>query len=145
MSKLLAFITLAALPLGACAQSKPVVCAPDFTQATVRVMPVDMPMQAGYVSISNPCKTALEITGVSSPVWQDISLHSTQVVNGVSKMRALPVLKIAAGSKVQMAPGGSHIMLMDPKRKLKVGESVELTFKLRDGRAIKVPFALKAI
>lgn len=145
MSKLLAFITLAALPLSACAQSKPEVCAPVFTQAMVRVMPVDMPMQAGYVSIHNPCKTALEITGVSSPVWQDISLHSTRVVNGVSKMRALPVLKIAAGSKVQMAPGGSHIMLMDPKRKLKVGESVELTFKLRDGRAIKVPFTLRAI
>ena len=133
------------LPITGCAQSKPEACAPEFSNATIRVMPVAMPMQAGYVTIRNRCKTTLEISAVRSQAWKDVSLHSTQVVNGVSKMREIPVLKIAPGASLQMAPGGSHLMLMDPTRDIKAGGSVDLNFVSRDGRVFRVPFSLKAI
>lgn len=144
--KNIAFLLAAvALPLTGCAQSKPSVCAPQFSQAMVRVMPVEMPMQAAYVTIHNPCKQAIEITSASSAEWADVSLHSTETINGVSKMRAMPVLTIAPGATVKMQSGGTHIMLMSPTRKVRAGDQAELTFKLRDGRTLRVPFALKAI
>ncbi|QIK80136.1 copper chaperone PCu(A)C [Lysobacter sp. HDW10] len=145
MKTLAFFLGALVLPMMGCAQSKPAICAPQFTQATVRVMPVEMPMQAAYVTIHNPCKQVIEITSASSSGWADVSLHSTQIVNGVSKMRAMPVLTIAPGATVQMHSGGTHIMLMSPTRKVRAGDRTELTFTLRDGRTLRVPFAVKPI
>lgn len=145
MKNRLRLLCLAAIPLAACAEPPATACVPTFTDAVVRVMPVDMPMQAGYVTVSNPCKTPVSITRVSSAVWKDVSLHSTRTENGVSKMRALPALTLAPGTKVQMSPGGTHIMLMSPTRKISAGQKVELQFTLGDGRSVRVPFMLKAI
>lgn len=143
--RLAKMMLLAALPLTGCAQSARSECSPVFSDATIRVMAVELPMQAGYVSIRNPCKGTVSITGVSSPLWKDVTLHSTRIVNGVSKMRALPVLAIAPGGTVRMGPGGTHIMLMEPVRRVVAGGTVELKFNLSDGRSVRVPFALKPI
>ena len=42
-------------------------------------------------------------------------------------MRAVPSIALPAGKAVALKPGGYHIMLLDLKREIKVGESVPLT------------------
>ena len=67
----------------------------------------------------------------------------------VMKMRSLSALDLPAGRRVDLKPGGYHMMLMDLKRPLKVGERVpiELRIEGRDKRlvsqSIEVEVAVK--
>jgi copper(I)-binding protein len=45
----------------------------------------------------------------------------------VMKMRAVPKIDLPAGKEVKLEPGGLHVMLIDLKQPLKVGEKVPLT------------------
>ena len=71
---------------------------PVFENAWVRAVPTGMKMTAGFGRLRNPGPTDIEITAFSSPSFGDVSLHRTELVGGVSKMREVPVLAISAGS-----------------------------------------------
>lgn len=120
----------AALPAGASE------CMPQVREGWVRLAPVNMPMMAGYGRIENTCAQPVEIVGVSSPAFGDVSLHETRVVDGVSRMHALPELRIASGDTATLAPGGLHLMLMQPRMPLQAGDKVAVDFALKDGRVL---------
>ena len=101
-------------------------------------------MLAGYARIENACAAPVEIVAASSPAFADVSLHETRIENGVSRMRALTALPVAAHGSVGFAPGGLHLMLMDPTKPLKAGDQVSIDFMLRDGRRIPGRFELRA-
>lgn len=46
--------------------------------------------------------------------------------NGVMRMRALGPLQVAAGTTVELAPGGTHLMLLGLNKPLKAGETLQL-------------------
>jgi copper(I)-binding protein len=101
---------------------------------------MSMPMLAGYGRIENRCPQAVAVTGVPSTAFADISLHRTSVVDGMSQMRAVAALPIAANAQATLEPGGLHLMLMQPTATLKPGAMVEMIFKLQDGREIHGQF-----
>jgi len=103
-----------------------------------------MDMLAGYARIDNACSTPVEIVSASSPAFADVSMHETRVENGISRMRALTALPVAAHGSVAFAPGSLHLMLMDPTKPLKAGDQVSIDFTLRDGRRIPGHFELRA-
>lgn len=76
------------------------------------------------------------LVAVTSPAAGLVEIHSMKMEDGIMKMRRIPVLELPAGKAVALAPGGYHIMLMDLKRPLAVGETVplRLTVEGRDGR-----------
>ena len=101
-------------------------------------------MLAGYARIDNTCSGPVEIVAASSPAFADVSLHETRIENGISRMRALTALPVAAHGSVAFAPGRLHLMLMEPIKPLKAGDQVSIDFILRDGRRIPGHFALRA-
>ncbi len=66
-------------------------------------------------------------------------IHQMSTVNDVMRMRRLEQLKLPAGRTVELAPGATHLMMVDLRRPLKVGDSVKLklTLRLDDGRTIE--------
>ena len=72
-----------------------------------------------------------------SPRFGEVSLHQTRVVDGVSRMRELERLPIAAGGQALLQPGGLHLMLMQPDSTLVEGERVPLVLVLEDGRELQ--------
>jgi copper(I)-binding protein len=122
-----------AFALPACARE----CAPQLRDGWIRLAPVKMPMMAGFGRIENRCPTPVTITGVSSPAFGDVSLHETRVVDGVSRMRALPELRIAPEGAAVMKPGGMHLMLMQPHAALKEGSRIAVEFTLKDGGVLR--------
>lgn len=119
-----------ALALPACARD----CTPQVRDGWARLMPMNMPMTAGFGRIENKCPEAVTIVGASSPAFGEVSLHETRIVNGVSQMRAMPELTIAPGQSATLQPGGLHLMLMQPRAPLQEGTRVAVEFKLKDGR-----------
>jgi len=94
-----------------------------------------MKMTAGFGMLSNPGPAAIEITSFASPSFADVSLHRTERVGGVSKMREVPALSIAAGATVALEPGGYHLMLMMPSGEIQPGHTVVLEMATADGRS----------
>src|SRR5690606_30945701 len=118
-------------------------CDPRVSDGWVRLPPVEMPMLAGFGRIENGCATAVQIVGVRSAAFGDVSLHETTVVDGVSRMRALPRLEVAAGDSATLQPGGLHLMLMQPARPLAEGDTVPVEFLLEGGGVITGSFEVR--
>ena len=102
----------------------------------IRLPPGAMPMAAGYGRIRNDCRSAVVVAGAGSKAFGDVSLHETTLVDGVSRMRAVERLPIAAGATVALKPGGLHLMLMQPEVVLKEGARLPLRLSLEDGRKV---------
>jgi copper(I)-binding protein len=132
-------LVLLAASSAACARE----CVPQVHDGWVRMPPMAMPMMAGFGRIENPCGNPVVIVGASSAAFGDVSLHETRVVDGVSRMRAMPELRIAPGESAVLKPGGLHLMLMQPGAALQPGSKVVVEFKLKDGGKVLGEFVVR--
>lgn len=107
----------------------------SFADAWIRAVPPGMGMTAGFGTLRNDGKADIVLTAFSSPEFADVSLHRTEEVDGVSRMRSVPSLTVPAGAEVELAPGGYHLMLMKPLRALEASQSVTVRMTAEDGRA----------
>ena len=124
---------------GACARD----CAPVVRDGWVRMPPASMPMMAGFARIRNECPAPATITGASSPAFGSVELHETRIVDGISRMRAVPALRLAPDGTAVFKPGGMHLMLMQPRSPLKAGSKIAIEFELSDGRKILGEFEVR--
>ena len=120
-------------------------CLPSFSGGWVRVPPAGLPMAAGFGSFDNRCDRAATIVSASSPAFEDTTVHATRIENGISRMRAVPELRVAAHASAKFAPGGLHLMLMRPTRTLHAGDRVPVEFTLADGRVVRAEFAVRKL
>ena len=107
---------------------------PRFENAWVRALPSGVRMTAGFGTLTNPGPEPVQIASFSSPSFGDVSLHRTETVNGLSKMREVRNVAIDAGSRLVLEPGGYHLMLMMPGADIQVGQVIKLDMTLADGR-----------
>ncbi len=139
-------IAVLALAAGAAISFAPAhaaACLPSVRDGWVRMPPAAMPMMAGFGTIENRCTAPVTIVGVSSPAFADVSLHETRIVDGVSRMRALPELRIGPGGSATLKPGGMHLMLMQPRAPLKPGSKVVVEFSLKGGGKLLGEFVVR--
>lgn len=116
---------------------------PRITGAWLRLPPAHVPMLAGFARIENPCRTPVVITAAASTTFADVSLHRTSVVEGVSRMRAVPELTVPAKAAVELKPGGLHLMVMQSGSPPKAGDRVPITLRLKDGRRFTATFEVR--
>lgn len=107
---------------------------PTFEDAWVRALPTGSGMTAGFGTLNNPGPDAVEIIGFTSPAFGDVSLHRTEMKDGMSTMREVKTFRIDPGSRLVLEPGGYHLMLMMPRGDVQAGQSVVLVMTLADGR-----------
>ena len=109
----------------------------------VRLLPGGMPMQAGFGRIENNCAVPVTIVAARSAAYGSVELHETRIVDGVSRMRAVPELRIPPEGSAVLKPGGLHLMLMQPHKPLKAGSKVAIEFELRDGDVLRGEFVVR--
>ena len=85
--------------------------------------PID-DMNAGYMKLNNTSDTDITLHYITSPVYDAVQIHSTTQKNGVAKMVHAKNLVIPAKGSVALEPGGSHLMLMGPRRNIKEGDEI---------------------
>ena len=90
-------------------------------------------------------KDGVRIIGASSSVAGVVEIHEMAMSGSVMQMRPLKGLDLAPGSAVELKPGGQHMMLMDLKRPLAVGEKikVELRLETRDKKLVTQPVEIE--
>ena len=119
---------------------------PAVRDAWIRLVPGgDMPMDAGYAVIDNPCATPAVIAKATSDAYADVSVHESTMHDGMSQMRQVDTLRIAPHGRVELKPGGLHLMLMAPRARPAPGERVAIRFALEDGRVATGGFEARPI
>ena len=132
-------LAVALLPAAALAAGRLVV-----ENAWIRTAPPAAPMRAGYALLRNAGDAPLQIRGVRSEAFGEVSLHATQIENGVARMRELDGLSLAPGESATLEPGGKHLMLMQPRGEYGAGAKVVLTFEIQNGSSTDAEFSVRA-
>jgi len=101
----------------------------------VRILapPVGGNASVAYFSISNDADGMVTVSGVSSPQFGSVEMHETTIEGGVSRMRRIESIDIAARSHMAFSPGGKHLMLMQPAADVIPGSMVTLEIQVDDG------------
>jgi len=81
---------------------------------------------------------------VTSPQFARVELHETRLEDGIARMRPVDVLALPSGERVTLAPGGLHLMLLDPARPLAAGGHATLRLQLDDGWLVEVEAEVRA-
>lgn len=93
--------------------------------------------------MSLTAKEGMTLIGLSSPVAGVAAVHEMKMEGDIMKMRAMPNLDLPAGKKVDLKPGGYHIMLMDLKAPLVLGSTVPVTLLFKDAKGVPSKLELK--
>ena len=100
-----------------------------------------LPLQdtsAAYMTLRSAAPDSL--TGVTGPNGMAM-LHRSTHEGGMAGMADMDSLALPAGQVVTLAPGGTHIMLMDLKHRLRAGDTLTLTlhFAHAADQSVSVP------
>ena len=110
----------------------------DVETPWVREAPPASTVLAAYMVLKNTADTPRTITRIDSPDFRDAQIHRTVVEDGVAKMLPVKQLQLPASGNVTLEPGGLHLMLFDPQRPLRDGDSIILIIHASDGDSITV-------
>lgn len=100
--------------------------------AWVRMPPPVSSTAAAYTTLYNHDEHGVTIIGVESDVAGMTMLHGMLMEGGKMKMFDLGEVSIPAHGSLNLAPGGSHIMLMDLHQPLHAGDMVHITLTYND-------------
>ena len=92
----------------------------------------------GFYQTVTDSGAADRLTGVASPAAERADLHESFVDQGVMKMRPVTSLPVAPGQPIKLTPGGHHIMLMNLKKPLNVGDHVAVTLTFEKAGPVSV-------
>ena len=98
-----------------------------------------------FFTISNAGKTTDRLLRASTPIAAGVALHQMAVDEGMMKMRAVPSLELRPGARLELQPGGYHLMLLGLKQPLKAGEKFPITLIFERAGALTVPVQVEAL
>ena len=91
-----------------------------------------------FFTVENRGSQDDRLIAVASPAAAAAELHTMAMDGNVMRMRALRTIDVPAGAKVALQPGGFHVMLLDLKQPLAVGEKIPLTLTFERAGTIEV-------
>jgi copper(I)-binding protein len=98
-----------------------------------------------FVTVENTGPRADRLLRVSTPVAGVAELHVMSMDGGVMRMRGIAALDVGPGEKLQLKPGGYHVMLSELRQPLKVGDRFPLTFTFQNAGAVEVSVWVEAL
>jgi copper(I)-binding protein len=108
-------------------------------KAWIRVLPGDLPA-AGYVRLHNDGEQPATLRTAASPRYGSVMLHRSSGEGGMSRMTMVDGIVIPAHGETALAPGGYHLMLMQPTAPVQAGEHIPMNLRFADGSTLAVDF-----
>jgi copper(I)-binding protein len=136
--RLLEAAVAVALLFPACASAGPV----QVIGAWIRALPAGLPA-AGYFTLHNTSAKEVALASASSAACGMLMLHKSEEQGGMGSMEDVKAVAVPAGGTVKFAPGGYHLMCMNPTAAIKPGGNVSVTLNFADGNKIDTLFAVR--
>ena len=135
---LMAALAAATLALAGCGGGGTATAAADTLKVDepwAKAATQDKGMTGVFATIENEGKETITITGAESDLAGKVELHETtgDGKGGMSMKEKEGGFELAAGDKLELKPGGEHIMLMDLKKDIEPGEDIKITVKTSAG------------
>ncbi|MGZ5039151.1 MAG: copper chaperone PCu(A)C [Usitatibacter sp.] len=71
-----------------------------------------------------------KLVGVATPVANSAEIHESGMSAGTMRMHAVDSVALPAGRRVELKPGGYHVMLLGIAKPLGAGDKVPLTLTI---------------
>jgi copper(I)-binding protein len=97
-------------------------------------------MSGGFLKIENDGTSADKLIAASSSVSKSMELHTMIMDNNVMRMREVKSIDLPAKSKVELRPGGLHLMFIDLNKQLKAGDIIPVKLKFEKAGEVEVKF-----
>lgn len=111
-----------------------------------RATPAGAKVAGGYMSITNSGTAPDRLIGGSFPLAGRFEVHEMAVSNGVMTMRELAKgLEIAPGARIDLKPGGLHVMFMDLKSQVREGQPIKGTLIFEKAGTVEVEYRVTPI
>ncbi len=114
-----------------------------ISRPVVRLVPPNLGMTAGYITLENLSNKNVSLIGASSSDYNSIEIHETVLDNGKAMMKEIESLEIKAKSKAELKPLGYHLMLMGPLKVFKEDDNVIINLIFTNGKQMSVDFVVK--
>ncbi len=88
---------------------------------------------AAFVTVMNGSSAPDRLISVQTPVATNAMMHRSFEEGGAMRMEHVAAVSIDAGQRVEMKPGGLHIMLMGLKQPLQKGDEFPLSLGFERG------------
>lgn len=115
----------------------------QVTDAWVAEAPPTATVLAGYMQLENTSEQDRVLTGVVSQDFEKVDIHETVIKENKASMVAHETLSIPAGKTVSLEPGGFHLMLIEAKKPLKAGDTVEVVLHFQENVTQPVKMEVK--
>lgn len=100
---------------------------------------------AAFMNIYNNGDQPVSIISAESEVARAVELHTHKMHDGKMSMRRVPSIELPANSKVELKPGGLHVMLIGLHQPLEEGTQFDLSLLLSDGDRVDLKPEVKNI
>jgi hypothetical protein len=146
---IIAVLALVLLPAGAHAQQqtsvKEFTIGPiKITQPWTRVTPDASTVAGGFMKITNTGTVPETLTGGSALISHRFEVHEMVMDQGVMKMRELrPGLVIKPGETITLRPGSYHVMFIDLKQQIKLGQPFKGTLVFAKAGTLEIEYAIE--
>ena len=116
--------------------------------AFVRAVPPNSDATAAFMTLVNDSDKPVRLVGGSTPfagmAGPMVTTHEEHDGKMAMGMKDAPALEVPAHGKLELKPGGDHLMLMELKSVPKEGETVTLTLRFEPAPAeLKVEAVVK--
>lgn len=136
MKRLAVFFLFTLLSVGAWAAEL------NVSDAWIRILPGAAPA-GGYFLLHNVGRQPVVLVGATSAAFGHVMMHKTAEEGGVSRMLPVERVEVPAAGKIAFAPGGYHLMLMQPSRKVTVGDQTKITLEFAGGQTLTTNFQVR--
>ncbi|HET6546220.1 MAG TPA: copper chaperone PCu(A)C [Rhodanobacteraceae bacterium] len=113
-----------------------------ISHAWIRWLPGALPA-AAYATVTNHGDRRVRLVGATSPDYAAVMLHRSMTADGTARMETSRGIDVGAGASVRLAPGGYHLMLMQPRRAIVPGDEVRLRLRFADGATLDATFPVR--
>ena len=101
-------------------------------------------MTAAFVTLENSSSTADVLVSATSSAAGMVQLHEMVMQDGQMVMQEKKGgIPVPAKGEAVLEPGGNHIMLMELKAPIKVGEKVAITLTFSSGATVQIEAAAR--
>jgi len=144
LRSLAVLLILAAIGLSACQQSQAEGPNLSASDAWGRPSPGMAGAGAVYVVLENKGSQADRLISAASDAAKMVEIHESYLENDVMKMRPVEGgLEIPAGAKVELKPGGYHVMLMGLTAPLEAGNKITVTLRFEHSGDLPVEVEIR--
>jgi copper(I)-binding protein len=112
-------------------------------EAWIAEAPPVSKVMVAYMRLINTGTKTIEIIHAESSLYSSIEFHETIHENGLARMIRHHTLKIPANNKLELKPGGPHIMLFNPTKRLTAGSTADIKLTTKNNKIITVTVPVK--